>query len=349
MKRIVFFIGCLFLASGLLFAQGESVTFNETTHDFGDILETGGSVSCEFILTNNTAEPLLITRVTASCGCTTPSWTREPIEPGKTGIVKALFNPRGRPNAFSKTITVYTNKSETYRLRIKGNVLREKVDPKAKYSQKMGTLLMREKKLDFGTVVSTTKPAIQLEVYNDSDAPRSLNLKNVPPYLKVLASPDPLPAKTPAFIRVELDASVAGYGNHNGSFTLYSDNVPYEFPYSALVMDDFSKMSAQEKEKAGKINLSDEEVDFGNLKSGNSRVVKFSNSGATDLHIKAIQSSDPLVKVSDKVLKIKPKEIKSIKISLDTKKAEPGFKASLTVISDDPKTPVKTISIKTTP
>jgi len=348
MKRIAFLIGCLFLISGTLFAQNNAVTFNETTHDFGDVAETGGSVSCDFILTNNTQEPLLIKRVVTSCGCTTPIWTREPVEPGKTGVVKALFNPRGRPGAFSKTVSVYTNKSDKpYPFLIKGKVLRKVEDPKAEYSKKLGTLLMKEQSLDFGNVTPSSKPIVKIAVYNDSEAPLSLNLKNVPAFMKVQANPSPLPVKTSAFINVELNVSMMEYGNQEGTFILYSDNIPYDFSYSALVIDDFSKLSPQEKEKAGRINVSSEEINFGNLKAGSTRTLKFSNSGSTDLHIKMIQSSDPLVKVSNKALTVKSNEIKEITITVDSKKVKPGFGTVLTVISDDPVVPVKTINIKT--
>jgi hypothetical protein len=52
---------------------------------------------------------LVVNRVQASCGCTTPVWTKEPIEYGKKGEVTVTYNTTGRPGAFTKTITVYSN------------------------------------------------------------------------------------------------------------------------------------------------------------------------------------------------------------------------------------------------
>ncbi len=53
--------------------------------------------------------PLVIERVQPSCGCTAPDWTKEPIAPGKTGMVKATYGTQGRPGHFEKTMTVFTN------------------------------------------------------------------------------------------------------------------------------------------------------------------------------------------------------------------------------------------------
>ena len=99
------------------------ITVNESIHDFGTISEDGGNVSAVFIVTNNTDAPIVITGVRASCGCTTPEWTKEPIAPGKTGKVTATYSPKGRPGPFDKTVTITTD-GEPNRIvvRIKGTV-----------------------------------------------------------------------------------------------------------------------------------------------------------------------------------------------------------------------------------
>ena len=99
------------------------VTVNKTIHDFGTITENGGSVSATFVVTNNTDASIVLTNVRASCGCTTPAWTKEPIEPGNTGTVTATYDPKGRPGPFEKTVTITTNGNpERLMVRIKGTV-----------------------------------------------------------------------------------------------------------------------------------------------------------------------------------------------------------------------------------
>jgi hypothetical protein len=105
-----------------LATEGE-ITLNKTIHDFGVVKQNGGNVSATFIITNNTKAPVILTNVVASCGCTTPQWTKEPIEPGKTGEVIATYNPKGRPGPFDKSITILTTGNpERLIARIKGTV-----------------------------------------------------------------------------------------------------------------------------------------------------------------------------------------------------------------------------------
>jgi hypothetical protein len=98
----------------------EDIVFKKETHDFGTIPE-GPAAEYEFSFVNNGKEPLIIQQVHASCGCTTPSYSKEPVLPGKTGVVKASYSTVGRPNAFTKTITVVSN-AGTKMLTIKGEV-----------------------------------------------------------------------------------------------------------------------------------------------------------------------------------------------------------------------------------
>jgi len=101
----------------------DEVLIDKTIHDFGTIGENDGSVSATFTLTNNTKATIMITNVAPSCGCTTPDWTKEPIEPGKTGQVVATFNPKGRRGPFDKTVTIVTSGNPgRFVVRIKGMV-----------------------------------------------------------------------------------------------------------------------------------------------------------------------------------------------------------------------------------
>jgi hypothetical protein len=96
--------------------------FEKTTHDFGTIKE-GTQATVDFVFKNTGTAPLIIASVTASCGCTTPDWTRDPIAPGGTGKVTAVYNSTGRLGNFTKTVTVkYNGEAGTEYLIIKGVV-----------------------------------------------------------------------------------------------------------------------------------------------------------------------------------------------------------------------------------
>ncbi len=96
--------------------------FEKEVHDFGAIKE-GVQAEYTFKFTNTGKEPLVISNVQASCGCTTPKWTKEPVKPGESGTVTAIYNSKGRPGTFNKAITITSNaKTPQKVLFIKGNV-----------------------------------------------------------------------------------------------------------------------------------------------------------------------------------------------------------------------------------
>lgn len=107
-------------------AQKPVITFEETAYDFGPVPEEGGKVSHVFNFTNSGNAALVITNVKASCGCTTPSWPKEPVEPGKTSSITVTYNPLGRPGSFTKTVTITANtEPEQQIVKITGEVLKK--------------------------------------------------------------------------------------------------------------------------------------------------------------------------------------------------------------------------------
>ena len=96
--------------------------FDAQNFDFGKIKQ-GQPVTHEFTFTNKGKVTMVITGVQASCGCTTPAWSKDPIPPGATGFVKATFNAAS-PGAFNKNVTVTANvESGTILLNIRGEVV----------------------------------------------------------------------------------------------------------------------------------------------------------------------------------------------------------------------------------
>jgi len=120
MKKVLMSLCFLFGSYGI--SAQSIIEFQKETHDFGTIDE-GKIVSYDFIFKNRGKSPLVLQSVEPSCGCTTPSYTREPVMPGKTGKITVSYNTQGRPNAFHKSITVRTNSQDPVKvLYIKGFV-----------------------------------------------------------------------------------------------------------------------------------------------------------------------------------------------------------------------------------
>jgi hypothetical protein len=136
MKKFLLSLSSLFFAVGA-FAQTQeapaektsnaNLVFETSSHSFGNIIE-GQIATYEFKFTNTGTEPLELTNVRASCGCTTPKWPRELIQPGQTNVIRAEYNSSGRPGTFSKNIFVTSNAGQST-LTISGNVIKEPEKP----------------------------------------------------------------------------------------------------------------------------------------------------------------------------------------------------------------------------
>ena len=118
------YLFALALLAGALSARAQGVlTFEQELHDFGSVPE-GTQAAHEFRFRNTGNQPVVIANVQASCGCTTPDWTKTPVLPGKSGVVRAVYSSAGRPGVFSKTVTVSSNAAAGSQvLTIKGTVL----------------------------------------------------------------------------------------------------------------------------------------------------------------------------------------------------------------------------------
>ncbi|WP_199727560.1 DUF1573 domain-containing protein [Hanamia caeni] len=94
--------------SNAAFTDTTSVQVIDSVYDFGKAAE-GNKVTYNFRFKNTGTKPLIISAAHASCGCTVPEKPEEPIQPGKTGVLKVVFNTTDRPGPAHKTITVVSN------------------------------------------------------------------------------------------------------------------------------------------------------------------------------------------------------------------------------------------------
>lgn len=126
MKKLLFAFS--FVLAGTLFVMAQDanpnapeIAFDQETIDYGTI-DQGDNGQRIFTFTNTGKEPLIITNAKGSCGCTVPTWPREPIAPGETGEIKVKYDTK-RVGPFTKSVTINSNaKTATKVLHIKGVV-----------------------------------------------------------------------------------------------------------------------------------------------------------------------------------------------------------------------------------
>ncbi|MBG8554923.1 DUF1573 domain-containing protein [Hymenobacter guriensis] len=167
LKSTYLLVLALLLAVGAR-AQGV-LSFDKDLHDFGNVPE-GTMATYEFRFKNTGNQPIVVAHVQASCGCTTPDWTKTPVLPGKSGVIKAVYSSAGRPGVFNKTITVTSNAAEASKvLTIKGTVLtrdelKKNLTP-AQLAQSPRLVLDRPVH-DFGKMEAGQQPTARFTVRN---------------------------------------------------------------------------------------------------------------------------------------------------------------------------------------
>ena len=354
MKKI-FATLCMAMTAIAMFAQQPVLTFEKTEHDFGKINESDGRVSTVFTFKNEGMAPLVLSNVRASCGCTTPTWTKEPVEPGQTGSITVTYNPNGRPGRFQKTITITSNASEpTMKLYIKGEVIPKPAKPSTKYNVQVGALSMKSKIVDLGTIKKGETLSGELEYANLTEAAHNVELAtnaadvflinqvtlptiNANETGKFVFAVDTKKAKL--FGPIEAYAYVVIDGKKEVSET-------FKLTIKANIAEDFSKMTEEERLLAPKM-VTDGVVNLGTV--GKGKVLKgqlnLLNVGVNPLLVRRAFCTDKNV-----VLKV-GKAVKSgkkgaIGVEINTAGKEAGkYTRQVIVITNDPQQPQKTITL----
>lgn len=327
------------------FAQQKNanISFSSSIHDFGEIEEAKGIVSYKFEFTNTGSEPLIVQRVTASCGCTTPSWTREPVMPGEKGFVNAAFNPKNRSGKFDKSITVQTNSSNpTTVLRIKGIIKPKPLSIEDQYRYAMGGVRFKSNHLSFGTIYKGAPQTKILEIINTSNEVQNIELKNIPAHLTAKVLTPELAPNQKGSIEITYDTNK----QNDWDFIIDRINVffngethsNYRLIVSANLQEDFSQMTEEEKANAARVEFENKNFDFGNIAQGDAVEYEyiFKNTGKSDLIIRKVRASCGCTAVMMEKKVLSPGETGRIKTTFNSRGKHGKQNKTITVISNDP-------------
>lgn len=330
------------------------IEFQTTEYDFGTFKEAAGPQSFNFSFVNKGATPLILNNVQASCGCTTPEWTKKPIAPGEKGFIKVSYNPANRPGPFNKTITVSTNgEVKTTILRIKGNVEQREKTVAEIYPREIGPVRAKSNHIAFVKIRENEVLSDSLEIVNDSDKVVSLDFKTPPDNLSVKVVPSTLKPKQKGLIIVTYDASkVKTYGFVMHRIYL---NVDGQADYrnsigvSATIEEDFSKLTSSELASAPVASFNEETHEFGDIKEGDQVecVFQLKNTGKRDLMIRNVKTSCGCTAVSPEKNVVSANETVPIKVVFNSKGKRGRQNKAITVITNDPKNPTIILRIST--
>lgn len=328
------------------------ITFEKLQHNFGTFKEELGAQTVSFIFKNEGTVPLILNNVQASCGCTTPEWTREPLAPGAKGIIKVSYDPRNRPGVFNKTIRVSSNaENADIVLTILGEVTPRARTVEEDYPNEIGPLRAKTNHLAYTSIKENQIRKDSIEIINNSAQPVQLSFKTPPPHLSATIKPAKLAPKQKGYIVVTFDATkIKAYGfvmhrmylNVDGQ-----DDYRNSIAVSTNLEEDFSKLTPAELATAPTVKYDNESFDFGNIKP-NAKVEHtfiLKNMGKRDLIIRDVKSSCGCTAVSPSKNMIAANESVPLKVVFDATGKSGRQNKTITVITNDPKNPTTVLRI----
>ncbi len=343
MKRIF----SVFLATIVAFSvfgqrRGAYMDFKELVHDFGKVTqEHPATYRFEFVNTGN--KPVVIHDVKSSCGCTTPSWSKQPVPPGGKGYISVEYETRNAPGRFHKSIYVYSNaKNSPVKLEIKGVVLEKSNPIEEIYPFDFGNgLRMTNRFMNFGVLFKDQKRTKTLKVYNTSSANVTLRVAQdkLPPYLSVEVKPQTIPPKGSAIVNITFDARKCNDWDFVRSRVLFIVNGKLYFrnwvDVNAVVRERFTE---EQRKNPPLIQFEETEYNFGTIKQGDiiEHEFKFKNTGKRPLIIRKVTTSCGCTTPFYTRNPIKPGESGIIKVRFNSTGKMGMQHKTITVITNSP-------------
>jgi len=353
MQKFIFL--SIFLISALitLGQQKEAtISYNEEEYDFGQIKEEDGPVTHKFEFTNTGSLPLVIFDVQATCGCTTPRWSKEPILAGGKGFIEVTYNPMRRPGAFNKSVTIKSNASEELTfIRIKGEVIPKPKTLEDDYPFISGGLRFKSNHFSFGEVYYNQEKILEFPLVNVSDSTIKVTVSKGPNYLTISCIPEVLKPGDIANLVIAYNAQKAGKWDFNSdriSILQNGYNVDNNtFTISATIVEDFSNLTPEELDNAPVISFDNQVYDFGSIPQHGKAEHEFvfTNAGKKNLEIRQVKATCGCTVVQPKENVIPSGQSSSIKAVFSAGTRKGNQNKTITVISNDPKNPRVTLKM----
>ena len=328
--------------------EEEVVRFEEKVHDFGDILLSDKSVSCKFKFTNISKKPIVVHNVVSSCGCTVPSWTKEPVKPGAEGAIEVTFKNDQGAFPFSKSITAYiSGVNRPVILHIKGVVYGKKMTLKEMYTHTIGGVLgTRETTMAIGNMYQGKAKSDATSIANLTKKPVKVKVISEDPALSVAVVPNPIPAGTKASLAYTVNTANGdkkwGNSEYFASFEVDGKPAPEKIRVTATIAENFDNLTQVQKEKGPVPAFAQGFLEVGEVAKGTvvDHAITIKNTGKSQLVIYKADSDDGRTKILTAVpVKIAPGKSAEVKIKYDTSTQTGEFVSIVTFTTNSPLRP----------
>lgn len=357
LAKHTYIILVVLLCSITTYAQSieSALQFTTKSYDFGHIREDGGEARCVFTATNSGKSNIFITDVSTSCGCTSTKYTKEAIAPQATFELIVMFNPYNRPGRIDKHVFVTaSDSSQVIKLQLKGYVQERERSVDEIYPFDMGEgLRVRSNFHAFGYIEHGDSVEEHIGYINTSNKAISIAIEHTEESgFLTIDYPTTIPAGAAGDITLcySIPEDRSTYGTISDKLRLKSGNTEARYMISceAIATDNFSMV---DDISAPHIDISKKIIKFGEINSDKEvleEVITVTNSGASPLKLRRIESTSEALECVASSLTLEPGESTKLRVKVYTKRitaTEGLFSERLRIISNDPIRPMHSIKV----
>lgn len=358
MRRIKTYalLAVLMLTAAVTYAQnrfGGLVELDRTIYDFGDIQTSQGPVSCSYTVRNISDGPVTILNVISSCGCTDVQWTKESIPAGGEGRISATFKNEDGPFPFDKNLTAYiSDLKQPIVLHLRGIAHDKKLPIGELYPLHFCSLGLHSAEIKAGSVLQGQQKSGEIKIANVGKKAIRVGFKDIDAGLKLSVSPETIPAGGTATLTYTITPDRSHWGKcwyyatptldgqpckaiqtvpadkkaERGAEAMVSDPNPEigagkeRIGVWAIIKEDFSDMSREEKAAAANPMFNSSTFTFGPIKAGTTveAVFDLKNLGKSDLVFYKADSDSRRITVTQPAT-VKAGGQGTVRATLDTK------------------------------
>ncbi len=356
MKRLLILVILLMSFSGYCTAQmpgsrPSTMHFEEDTYDFGIINETDGVVAHVFEFTNTGNKPFVIEKVSVSCGCTVPEYSKAPILPGRKSTIKISYDPANRPGAFMKEIYIISNgQANVNKIMVKGEVIPRPRTVEEDYPFSLGNgLRVNRLSLNYRYIGQQSTRSMSVGYVNTSTKPISLGYSIEPSsrFLQVSA-PKTLCAGCKGEITVTYDLRAGEiWGRLSDRVWLTIDDKRALLPLSTT-MTAIDRFPATSNAKAPHAQVNTSFYHVGEIKRTQepTRDFTLTNTGKEPLIVRWVSSSRVVSSTLKAGTVIAPGKSLTVRLTLHPAEEESGtVVGTVTLVTNDPSRPVRDLRV----
>lgn len=333
--------------------QRNTFTWEKKTINIGAVLTENGSVEAEYFARNDNQFPLVITDVVADCGCTTVDYSKDSIGPGQLAGIKVRFDADQKGGEFSKGIIVRTNE-DIYgdTLFLEGINMPISENPERDFPHRMGTVGMRLPAVNFGYVM-TNEPKIKyIEIHNFGAEAIVLHedQTKLPTHLSASFEPASIEPGQRGLIVMHYDGQAKndlGFFEERISVPMNSGE-ELDLKVLAVVYEYFPPVPKSLENLVPRLGITETDFDLREISANQkvSRTISMTNTGKEPLNIRKVSTNCVCVDTKLGMDTLQPGDRTELTFTFDPKGRKGIDHKYITIFSNDPINPVRTIVIR---